>query len=101
MRLRLLTAFAIVAAATATPALSGSQAPARNGMLAFASTLNSTEVYLENADGSNPRRLTNAPAGSRFPALSPDGSKLAFARRVDGEWQVFVMNLDGSGLTQI
>src|SRR5712692_5718437 len=101
MCLRLLTGLTIAAAAIATPASSSSYVVARNGMLAFTSTLNSTEVYLENGDGSGARPLTSAPAGSRFPALSPDGSKLAFARRVNGQCQVFVMNVDGSGLTQI
>lgn len=31
------------------------------------------------------------------PAISPDGTKIAFSRRTGGNYDVYVMNLDGSG----
>jgi len=36
------------------------------------------EIYLINADGANPRRLTNNTDGDAFATLSPDGKKIVF-----------------------
>lgn len=50
------------------------------------------------ADGSSLRLLIPDPARDSFaPALSPDGTQVAFERAHD----VYVMGLDGSGLTQL
>lgn len=64
------------------------------------------EIYMMNADGSYPVRLTSDPAGQERgdvdPAWSPDGSKIAFVRdEWDGnnwDYEIYVMNAeDGSG----
>ncbi|HUF77115.1 MAG TPA: hypothetical protein VMM35_12595 [Longimicrobiales bacterium] len=39
------------------------------------------EIYVMNADGSNPKRLTHHPADDGNPAWSPDGRKIAFHLR--------------------
>jgi len=61
-------------------------------------------IYLMNADGSNPKKLTDGIWQDLFPKWSPDG-KIFFLRRVQvsGSWtaDVFAMNPDGSGVTQI
>jgi len=79
--------------------------------IAFSSTrdnptgnpLLTSEIYLVNADGTNPRRLTDNAAGDGFAALSPDGKKIVFDSnrdRAEGEplntSDLFVMNADGS-----
>lgn len=52
-------------------------------------------VYLVNADGSGLRALF--PGGvDHSPAWSPDGSRVAFISRRDGEERLYVMNADGS-----
>jgi Tol biopolymer transport system component len=51
-----------------------------------------------NADGTNPRRLTSGHS-DWYPAWSPDGNKIAFAR-MDAD-NIFLMNADGSGVTQV
>jgi Tol biopolymer transport system component len=33
--------------------------------------------------------------------LSPDGSQIAFTARLGGNWDVCVVNIDGSGLTRL
>ena len=62
-----------------------------------------TEIYLMNADGSNPTRLTNF--GSAFqPSFSADGTKIAFVSdgpSRDGNYEIYVMNADGSNQTRL
>ncbi|MBM3242783.1 hypothetical protein FJZ31_41510 [Candidatus Poribacteria bacterium] len=54
------------------------------------------EIYVMNADGSNPVKLTNNPAWDANPAWSPDGTKIAFQSRRDGNWEIYVMDADGA-----
>ncbi len=54
----------------------------------------SFEVYVMNADGSMPRRLTRRGAQ---PLWSPDGRRIAFVSERDGNAEIYVMNADGSG----
>ena len=49
-----------------------------------------------NADGSGQRRLTLNGASYVAPVWSPDGRRIAFVSRRDGEFEIYVMNADGS-----
>jgi Tol biopolymer transport system component len=101
--MRLGAAAALVFSALALSA-SASSAPSRigqNGLFAFTSELRSSEVYIADADGKNVRRLTNEPGVSRWPALSPDGSQVAFTSKRDNYWDIFVMNVDGTNVQRI
>jgi len=59
-------------------------------------------INIMNIDGTNPRRLTT-PRGYRDdrPTFSPDGKKIAFASNRDGNWEIYVMNADGTGQTRL
>ena len=57
------------------------------------------EIYVADADGSNQRRLTENTRLDFFPAWSPDGRRIAFARL--DQKQIFVMNTDGSNEQQL
>jgi TolB protein len=60
------------------------------------------EVYLMNADGTAVTRLTsNAGAFDNAPSWSPDGSRIAFVSSAGGSEDIYVVNVDGSGLTNL
>jgi Tol biopolymer transport system component len=61
------------------------------------------EIYVLNMDGSGLRRLTdNGAVQDDDPQWSPDGRKIAFVRtEPDRHSEIFVMNPDGSGQTNI
>jgi len=59
------------------------------------------EVYLLSADGATVTNLTNNPSIDENPAWSPDGETIAFTSHRTGTNQVYVMNADGSGQTQL
>ncbi len=62
------------------------------------------EVFVMNADGSNQRNLTNNPSHyDGWPVWSPDGKRIAFASgdlSQQGHF-IYLINPDGTGLTQI
>jgi len=57
-----------------------------------------------NADGTNLIRLTNTSGCDycdRQPSFSPDGSRIAFVSDRDGNHEIYVMNMDGSGQNRL
>jgi Tol biopolymer transport system component len=56
-----------------------------------------SEIYVMDADGANPTRLTINAARDYAPTWSPDGTKLAFASTRTGAGDIYSMNADGSG----
>jgi len=59
------------------------------------------EIYVMDANGDNPRRLTNNTAMDMRPAWSPDGKRLAFTSNRDGNYEIYVMNADGSNVQRV
>jgi Tol biopolymer transport system component len=71
----------------------------RNGRCLFHDCAGfATEVYVMNADGGAQRRVTRTTALEAFPAWSPDGSRLVFARIADDndDYELFAINADGT-----
>jgi hypothetical protein len=54
------------------------------------------DIWVMNADGSDPERLTTDPALDDQPAWSPDGLSIAFRSLRQGKSDVWVMNADGT-----
>lgn len=61
------------------------------------------DIWIENSDGTSPRRLTNTADTDIQPAMSPDGRLIAFTRSngAQSQWALFVMNADGSSVRQL
>jgi hypothetical protein len=69
------------------------------------------EIYVMNVDGSGQTRLTNNMTGDFNADWSPDGTQIAFGSMRDGTsaqnswaegaWEIYVMNVDGSGQTRL
>lgn len=73
--------------------------------IAFASRRSGdrNEIWLVDADGASPTRLTRGPARFRgSPRWSPDGRTIAFdSWSDDGQWDIWTIGVDGSGLRQV
>jgi WD40-like Beta Propeller Repeat len=73
-----------------------------NGRIVFASARDGNEeIYSANPDGSDPRDLSQNPAADTQPAVSPDGTHIAFVSDRDAGRDLYVMGADGSTATRI
>jgi TolB protein len=107
---------------TSTPGYDAEATIAKDGRIVFTSVRDGDmEIYTMNGNGSDVRRLTRLPGPDGGPFFSADGSKIVFRGRhpqagtelddyfallKKGIWRpagldVFVMNRDGSQLTQV
>lgn len=73
-----------------------------SGLIAFTSDRDGNqEIYVMNADGTNPRNLTNHMANDSAPTWSPDGTQIVFTSFRDDSTGIYVMNTDGSNLRNL
>ncbi len=60
------------------------------------------DIWLMNANGFNPRRITSDRARDVAPAWSPDGQSIVFmSDRDNREFDLYRMNADGTGVTRL
>jgi len=102
-----------VATATATPTLTGTPTPTPTSLLSNADKIvfvrpqplgdgnQNSDIWIMQADGSNETQLTTFSDGDRWPALSPDGSKIAYVSYRSAQWTLWVMNSDGTNPVQL
>jgi Tol biopolymer transport system component len=57
-------------------------------------------LILSNLDGSFPVQLTQDP-GDTNPAVSPDGKSVVFMSQRRGNWDIYRVGIDGTGLAQL
>jgi Tol biopolymer transport system component len=66
--------------------------------IAFTSNRNGqNDIYIMNADGSNPVNLTNNPADDQQPAWSSDGNWILFTTNRDGNYEIYVIQVNNLG----
>ena len=58
-------------------------------------------IYVANADGTMPRRITPADMDARMPNWSPDGGQVVFQSNREGSWDIYVVNVDGTNLNRL
>ncbi len=60
-------------------------------------------LFVADPDGRHERQLTMVPPGGidEWPAISPDGKRVAFGRHIGPDGGIKIINTDGSGLTTI
>lgn len=58
------------------------------------------EIFVMDADGLNPRQVTDLGGTNWDPAWSPDGQLLVFSHLEDS-WSLYTVNADGSGLRSL
>src|SRR5689334_5773697 len=59
------------------------------------------DIYTENADGSNLRRLTSYGVYTAEGTLSPDGRTIVFTSLKDGDLDIYTMGADGSNVRRL
>lgn len=60
-----------------------------------------SSIYVVGADAARETRLTEVNGFDTQPTWSPDGMRIAFTSDRSGEQELYVMNADGSGQTQL
>ena len=59
------------------------------------------ELYVANADGSDPQVFLPAPGYDAEATISPKGDKIVFTSQRNGDLDIYTCNLDGSDLKQL
>jgi TolB protein len=109
---RLLAVGALLGGILALGAPGSAQATFRggNGRIAFSvgaalpgESVSHSQIFTVRPDGTGRQQLTNVPddKSAASPAWSPDGRRIAFQSNVNGRFQLWVMNADGSAPTQL
>ena len=63
--------------------------------------LRNSEIYVMDADGESQRRLTHYLGLDTRPDWHPDGSQIAFTSTRNGNFNIYVMDIDGSNVEQV
>jgi len=71
--------------------------------LFYASTRHrkTADIYMKSVDGQTVTQFTSDPANDVMPAVSPDGSMVAFCSDRSGNWDIYVKRIEGGKTIQI
>ncbi len=67
----------------------------------FASTRGGGGIFSVLPDGSGLTRLTDSGVGGKDPVISSDGTKLAFASKKDGDYDIYIMDINGDNIKRL
>src|SRR3954470_11002266 len=93
-----LAALLAIAFVSVRPASASPRDGDEGSMLAFSKD---GDIWTMSPDGSDLTRLTNDPALDRAPSWSPDGTKIAFASKRTGNFEISVMDANGANQPQV
>lgn len=75
---------------------------APQSVVAFYNELDTAQIMLSTLDGSTLLTISSGNGGNFAPAISPDGTRIAFSsNRLDGNFEIFVMDIDGSDVVRV
>jgi hypothetical protein len=96
--LRLITLLALVSLALLPQSGGAGTRAGTNAKIVYASLVGGVthDIFVANTDGSGAVNLTNNAADDVEPAISPDGTRVAFSSDRGGSYDIYVMNLSGS-----
>jgi len=60
-----------------------------------------THIFVVDRRGGTPRQITSGPPRDNRPVWSPDGKRIAFSRFDNNQWNIYVMNADGSDVRKL
>jgi Tol biopolymer transport system component len=69
--------------------------------LAFRPGFGQEDIFVVRSDGTGLRHLTDDPFRDRGPKFAPDGKRIAFYSNRTGRYEIWSINIDGSGLSPI
>ncbi len=58
-------------------------------------------IFVANADGSDPKRITGNSKYDAEPVVSSDGKQIVFGSQREGSFDVYIMNADGSNVRRL
>jgi Tol biopolymer transport system component len=61
----------------------------------------SYDIYLANADGSDPKRITESEGYDAEATVSPDGKTIVFTSMRDGDLDIYTMDLEGGNVRRL
>lgn len=61
----------------------------------------SSDLYIAKPDGSGEERLTRESGMDWDPSWSPDGKEIVYASDADGDWEIYVVNLESKDVVQL
>jgi hypothetical protein len=73
----------------------------RTGKIAFDAYSGNNEIFVVKPDGTGLIQLTHNTATDDEPSWSPDGTSIAFVSNRAGTFEIYAMNANGSGVTQL
>ncbi len=62
---------------------------------------NAYDIYIANADGSNPKKIGSSKGYDAEATISPDGKQIVFTSSRDGDLELYIMDSDGKNVRRL
>lgn len=75
--------------------------PERSASSPYVWPLYPYDIFVANADGSSPKRITDNPKYDAEPVISHNGEKIVFGSQREGDFDIYIMDSDGSNVRRL